>query len=77
MDSDGRTALVAALATLVLITVATNTTASLAQPQIGQTFAVGPADTGWVVFGYSATFAVGTALWGGIARRIGIVRSLV
>jgi MFS family permease len=77
VETDGRTALIAALATLVLITVATNTTASLAQPQIGETFAVGPADTGWVVFGYSATFAVGTALWGGIARRIGLVPSLV
>jgi len=69
--------LVAALATLVAITVATNTTASLAQPQIGATFAVGPADTAWVVFGYSATFAVGTAVWGGIAARIGLVRALV
>jgi DHA2 family metal-tetracycline-proton antiporter-like MFS transporter len=69
--------LVAALATLVAITVATNTTASLAQPQIGATFSVGPADTAWVVFGYSATFAVGTAAWGGIAARIGLVRALV
>jgi len=77
MHSDGRGVLVAALATLVAITVATNTTASLAQPQIGATFAVGPADTAWVVFGYSATFAVGTAVWGGIAARIGLVRALV
>lgn len=69
--------LLAVLATLVAITVATNTTASLAQPQIGDTFSVGPADTAWVVFGYSATFAVGTAVWGGIAARIGLVRALV
>jgi len=69
--------LLAVLATLVAITVATNTTASLAQPQIGATFGVGPADTAWVVFGYSATFAIGTAVWGGIAARIGIVRALV
>lgn len=76
MKSDGRGTLLAVLASLVAITVATNTTASLAQPAIGSTFSVGPADTGWVVFGYSATFAVGTALWGGIASRIGILRAL-
>lgn len=69
--------LLAVLATLVAITVATNTTASLAQPLIGDTFAVGPADTAWVVFGYSATFAIGTAVWGGIATRLGLVRALV
>ncbi len=69
--------LLAVLATLVAITVATNTTASLAQPLIGETFAVGPADTAWVVFGYSATFAIGTAVWGGIATRMGLVPALV
>ena len=69
--------LLAVLATLVAITVATNTTASLAQPLIGETFAVGPADTAWVVFGYSATFAIGTAVWGGIATRLGLVPTLV
>ena len=70
-------ALLAVLATLVAITVATNTTASLAQPQIGEAFGAGPADTAWVVFGYSATFAVGTALWGGIASRTGLIPALV
>ena len=69
--------LLAVLATLVAVTVATNTTASLAQPLIGDTFAVGPADTAWVVFGYSATFAIGTAVWGGIATRLGLVPTLV
>ena len=77
MHSDGRGTLLAVLATLVAITVATNTTASLAQPLIGETFAVGPADTAWVVFGYTATFAIGTAVWGGIATRLGLVRALV
>jgi MFS transporter, DHA2 family, metal-tetracycline-proton antiporter len=76
-ETDGRGALLAVLAMLVVVTVATNTTASLAQPQIADTFGVGPADTGWVVFGYSATFAVATALYGGIAARFGITRSLV
>ncbi|MGH2358233.1 MAG: MFS transporter, partial [Candidatus Limnocylindria bacterium] len=61
----------------MVITVATNTAASLAQPQIGAAFDVGPADTGWVVFGYSATFAVGTALFGGLAGRFGLVPALV
>lgn len=77
MQTDGRAALLAVLATLVAITVATNTTASLAQPQIGEAFGAGPADTAWVVFGYSATFALGTALWGGIASRTGILPALV
>ncbi|HSK92606.1 MAG TPA: MFS transporter [Candidatus Angelobacter sp.] len=77
MQTDGRAALLAVLATLVAITVATNTTASLAQPQIGAAFDAGPADTAWVVFGYSATFALGTALWGGIAARTGIIPALV
>jgi HAD superfamily hydrolase (TIGR01509 family) len=77
VQTDGRTALLAVLATLVAITVATNTTASLAQPQIGAAFVAGPADTAWVVFGYSATFALGTALWGGIAARTGIIPALV
>ena len=77
MQTDGRAALLAVLATLVAITVATNTTASLAQPQIGAAFDAGPADTAWVVFGYSATFAVGTALWGGIASRTGLIVALV
>ena len=77
MQTDGRAALLAVLATLVAITVATNTTASLAQPQIGTAFDAGPADTAWVVFGYSATFALGTALWGGIASRTGILPALV
>lgn len=77
MQTDGRGVLVTVLATLVAITVATNTTASLAQPQIGAAFEVGPADTAWVVFGYSATFAIGTALWGGIASRGGLIPSLV
>jgi HAD superfamily hydrolase (TIGR01509 family) len=77
VHSDGLGMLLAVLATLVAVTVATNTTASLAQPLIGDTFAVGPADTAWVVFGYSATFAIGTAVWGGIATRLGLVRTLV
>jgi HAD superfamily hydrolase (TIGR01509 family) len=77
VQTDGRTVLLAVLATLVAITVATNTTASLAQPQIGTAFDAGPADTAWVVFGYSATFALGTALWGGLASRTGVIRALV
>jgi len=77
VQTDGRGVLLAVLATLVAITVATNTTASLAQPQIGVAFGAGPADTAWVVFGYSATFAIGTALWGGIASRAGLIPSLV
>ena len=64
------------LSALIIIVVANNSAGSLAQPAIGRAFGAGPADVGWVVFGFSATFAVGTALWGGISRRIGLGPSL-
>ncbi len=48
----------------------------MAQPAIGREFAAGPGDVGWVVFGYSATFAIGTAVWGGVASRFGSGRAL-
>jgi MFS family permease len=64
------------LATLVIIVVANNSMGSLAQPDIAATFDAGPADVGWIVFGYSVTFAVSTALWGAIGRRFGVGRSL-
>ena len=64
------------LAALVIIVVANNSMGALAQPDIAASFGVGPADVGWVVFGYSVTFAVSTALWGAIGRRFGVGRSL-
>ncbi|CAN5762016.1 MFS transporter [soil metagenome] len=64
------------LAALVVIVVANNSMGSLAQPDIATAFVVGPADVGWVVFGYSVSFAVSTALWGAIGRRFGVGRAL-
>jgi MFS family permease len=71
-----RGVVLAVLSMLIVIVVANNSAGSLAQPAIGQEFAAGPADVGWVVFGFASTFAVGTALWGGIARRVGLGPSL-
>jgi MFS transporter, DHA2 family, metal-tetracycline-proton antiporter len=68
--------LLASLATLVVIVVANNSMGALAQPDIQRDFGVGPADVGWVVFGFSATFAVATAVWGALGRRFGIGRGL-
>jgi MFS family permease len=71
-----RRVVLAVLSILIVIVVANNSAGSLAQPAIGEAFAAGPADVGWVVFGFAATFAVATALWGGIARRVGLGPSL-
>ncbi|MBA3777744.1 MAG: MFS transporter [Chloroflexi bacterium] len=71
-----RRILLALLGFLVLIVVANNSSGSLAQPAIADAFEAGPADVGWVVFGYSATFAVATAVWGGLAARFGIGPSI-
>jgi MFS transporter, DHA2 family, metal-tetracycline-proton antiporter len=64
------------LASLIIIVVANNSMGALAQPDIAAAFAVGPADVGWVVFGYSVSFAVSTAAWGTLGRRFGIGRAL-
>jgi MFS family permease len=58
----------------VVIVVANNSMGALAQPDIQRQFGVGPADVGWVVFGFSASFAVATAAWGALGRRFGIGR---
>jgi DHA2 family metal-tetracycline-proton antiporter-like MFS transporter len=64
------------LGLLVVVSVANNNSASLAQPSIAADLGGGPGDVGWVVFGYSAAFAVATALWGGLSRRLGLGPSL-
>ena len=64
--------LVAVFALLVVVVVANNSAGALAQPAIGDAFGAGPADVGWIVFGFSTTFAIGTAIWGGLARRFGL-----
>jgi MFS family permease len=62
------------LALLLLVVVANNTSAIVAQPAIATEFGAGPADVGWVIFGYTAAFAVATTLYGGLAMRTSIDR---
>jgi len=64
------------LATLVAVVVANNSASSLAQPAISDAFGAGPADVGWIVFGFGSAFAVATALWGGLTGRFGLGRCL-
>jgi DHA2 family metal-tetracycline-proton antiporter-like MFS transporter len=66
------TALNLLLAGLITLAVASNNAGALAQPALAATFGVGPAEVGWIVFGYTTAFAVATAVWGGLARRFGV-----
>ncbi|HVM30354.1 MAG TPA: MFS transporter [Candidatus Limnocylindrales bacterium] len=68
--------LLGTLAALVVVVVANNSMGALAQPEIQRDFGVGPADVGWVVFGFAGSFAVATAVWGALGRRFGVGRSL-
>lgn len=62
---------------LFAIAVGNTTSGAVAQPAIGQAFDAGPADVGWIVFGYSGAFAVMTAVYGTLARKFGLARSLL
>jgi MFS family permease len=68
--------LIATVFSIYAIAVASTTSGAVAQPEIGRAFGAGPADVGWVVFGYSASFAVMTAVYGGLAQRFGLGPSL-
>ena len=70
------TAILTMVAAAVFLTVANTSASAVSQPAIGQAFGAGPADVGWVVFGYSGTFAVATALYGRLAARFGVGRTL-
>ncbi|MCY4369092.1 MAG: MFS transporter [bacterium] len=70
------TAILAMVAAAVFLTVANTSASAVSQPAIAATFGAGPADVGWVVFGYSGTFAVATALYGRLAARFGLGRTL-
>ena len=61
---------------LTLVTVAGNTSVTLAQPAVARAFDAGPADVGWIVFGYSAAFAVGAVVFGYLGRVMGLERAL-
>ena len=69
-------AILTMVAAAVFLTVANTSASAVSQPAIGQAFGAGPADVGWVVFGYSGTFAVATALYGRLAARFGLGRTL-
>lgn len=58
------------------IAVANTTSGAIAQPAIADAFGAGAADVGAIVFGYSTTFAVMTAMYGSLARRFGLARCL-
>ncbi len=68
--------IVPTFAVLVVIVVSNNSAGSLAQPAIAAAFGGGPADVGWVVFGFGTAFAIATAVWGGLAGRFGLGRCL-
>lgn len=70
------TAILTMVAAAVFLTVANTSASAVSQPAIAETFGAGPADVGWVVFGYSGTFAVSTALYGRLAARFGVGRTL-
>jgi MFS family permease len=54
-----------------------NTSASaVAQPAIAKEYGAGAAAVGWVVFGYTVSFAISTALYGRLAERMGTGRTL-
>lgn len=65
-----------ALAIPMAVVVANATIGAIIQPAVAATFGLGPAEVGWIVFGYSAAFAVSTVIYAGIAGRVGVGRSL-
>ena len=69
-------AILAMAAVAVFLTVANTSAAAVSQPAIAHAFGAGPADVGWVVFGFSGAFAVATAIYGPLAVRFGVGRTL-
>jgi MFS family permease len=58
------------------VAVANTTSGAIAQPEIADAFGASAADVGAIVFGYSAAFAIMTAIYGSLARRFGLGRCL-
>ena len=69
--------LVATLFTLFAIGVGNTTAGAVAIPAIGDVFDAGPADVGWIVFGYAGAFAIMTAVYGTLAKRFGVAHAIV
>jgi MFS family permease len=60
----------------VAFAVANTSASAVAQPAIAEDFGAGAAAVGWVVFGYTVSFAISTALYGRLAERMGTGRTL-
>jgi MFS family permease len=58
------------------VSVANATIAAIIQPAVAATFDLGAAEVGWIVFGYTATFAVSTVIYAATASRVGVGRAL-
>ncbi len=69
--------LVATLFALFVIGVGNTTAGAVAIPAIGDAFDAGPADVGWIVFGYAGAFAIMTAIYGTLAKRFGAAHVMV
>ena len=69
--------LVITLFSLFTIGVGNTTAGAVAIPAIGDVFDAGPADVGWIVFGYAGAFAVMTAVYGTLATRFGMGHAIV
>jgi MFS family permease len=74
--SGGERLLVATVFLTFAVAVANTTSGAIAQPEIADAFSAGAADVGAIVFGYSTTFAIMTAVYGSLARRFGLGRCL-
>ncbi len=68
--------LVGTVFTIFAVAVANTTSGAVAQPAIADAFGAGAADVGAIVFGYSTTFAIMTAVYGTLAQRFGLARCL-
>lgn len=68
--------LVPAIFLIYGVAVGNTTSGAIAQAAIADAFDAGAADVGAIVFGYSTTFAIMTALYGPLARRFGLGRCL-
>ena len=69
--------LLTTLFALFAIGVGNTTAGAVAIPAIGDVFDAGPADVGWIVFGYAGAFAIMTAVYGTLARRFGVAHAIV
>jgi MFS family permease len=70
--TEGSRLLVGTVFVTFAVAVANTTSGAIAQPEIADAFGAGAADVGAIVFGYSTSFAIMTAIYGSLARRFGL-----